>query len=64
MAFKGSATFGAAAKSGDPSKPTAKECKCGYQASEVSVDSIRFCAYFFAIAEVIEESNPPESKTP
>ena len=59
-----SATFLAAAKSGEPSKPTANECNCGYQASTVSPDSIRFCANFFATAEVIDESNPPESNTP
>ncbi len=59
-----SATFLAAAKSGEPSKPTEKECSWGHQASEVSPLSTLLRAYFFAIAEVTEESKPPESNTP
>ena len=59
-----SAAFCAAAKSGEPSKPTAKLCNLGYQASCSSPLSMRFFAYFAAIADIIEESSPPESKTP
>ena len=59
-----SETFLAAAKSGEPSKPTEKECNCGHQASWVSSDSIRLEENFLANAEVMDESKPPDNKTP
>ena len=57
-------TFLAASKSGEPSSPTEKECNCGHHADWVSSDSIRLEANFLANAEVTEESNPPDNKTP
>ena len=59
-----SATSLAACKSGEPTRPTAKECSCGYHAAFLSSDSTLFLEYFFANAEVIEESNPPDKRTP
>src|SRR5690606_951489 len=59
-----SATFLAAARSGEPSNPTENECNWGHQASVVSSDSTLRWAYFLAMAEVAQESSPPESSTP
>ena len=54
--------FSCSAKSGDPSNHW-NECNWGHQARCIICFN-SFSEYFFAIAEVIEESRPPESKTP
>ena len=59
-----SATLRAAARSGDPASPTAKECSCGHQASSRPPLSTRRSANFLATAEMIDESRPPDNSTP
>ena len=53
-----------AARSGDPCRPIANEWSRGHQASCVSPDSMRRAANFLAMAEMIDESRPPERSTP
>ena len=59
-----SATLCAAARSGAPFSPMAKECSCGHHAVSRLPVSIRLSAYFFATADMIDESSPPDSNTP
>ena len=59
-----SATSLAFAKSGAPFKPTANECNRGHQARVFESSSIRIALYCSAMAEMTEESSPPESSTP
>ena len=59
-----SATRRAFSRSGAPFSPTAKECRRGHQARVRESSSMRMALYFSAIAEMTEESSPPESSTP
>ena len=59
-----SATSCAYFKSGDPSRPTENECSFGNHASLWSLSSILFCEYFWVIAEITDESKPPDNNTP
>jgi hypothetical protein len=57
-----SATIWAAAKSGEPSNPTEKSVIVDKHQQHRLTQYV--LSIFLAIAEVTEESNPPESKTP
>ena len=48
-------TFLAAFRSGEPFRPTEKECNCGHHASDESFVSILLFEYFFVIAAIIDE---------
>ncbi len=58
------ATSRAAARSGEPSRPTAKLCRRGHQAGVFSSSSIRPAAWRAARAATTDESSPPEMSTP
>ena len=59
-----SATFRALSRSGAPFSPTANECSRGHQARVRESSSIRIALNRSAMAEMTEESSPPESSTP